>query len=212
MNEITIEGIVIKNVDYNDADRIVTVLNKDGIFSINAKGVKKITSKNAYSLNIFTRSSFEIFLSKAHHYSLKRGLFKESYFNLSNYEQMAVCSFMEEVTKYLVRDNQDKDVYPILLRTLESIKNGEDPLLAVLSYLDDLMSIEGLNVYSLDYLLEKDDPSFERLEPLFRFLKGKSEKAEFTKKEMVDLAILYGLYLKNHLELNLHSIDLIKII
>ena len=53
MIEQTVEGIVIRNVDYNDSDRIVSILNEKGLFSIYAKGVNKIASKNAYSLNIF---------------------------------------------------------------------------------------------------------------------------------------------------------------
>ena len=38
-------GYVIDSVDYKDNDSIVTVLCKDGLVSLKARGVKKINSK-----------------------------------------------------------------------------------------------------------------------------------------------------------------------
>ena len=39
-----IDGIVVKEIAYKDTSKIIEVLTKDGIYSIVAKGAKKVSS------------------------------------------------------------------------------------------------------------------------------------------------------------------------
>lgn len=55
-------GIVLSTSNFNEHDRIVTVLTENwGKFSLLARGVNKLESKNKYSLNTFNNSHFEFF-------------------------------------------------------------------------------------------------------------------------------------------------------
>ena len=64
-NEKSINGIVLKQIDYKDNDAIINVLSSDGkIYGFYARGVKKITSKNANATMAFGYSHFNFFESE----------------------------------------------------------------------------------------------------------------------------------------------------
>jgi DNA repair protein RecO (recombination protein O) len=55
VNKKTTKAIVLKRVDYADSDRIITILTPDdGKFSLIAKGVKKLKSKLAGGIELFS--------------------------------------------------------------------------------------------------------------------------------------------------------------
>lgn len=59
-----IEAIVINTYDISDYDQIITVFSKQkGKLAFYAPGVRKILSKNKYSVQLFSNSEFELFLS-----------------------------------------------------------------------------------------------------------------------------------------------------
>lgn len=62
MKSEKIEAIVLKRINLNEADRIVTVFSFDrGKIKFIAKGVRKIKSKNAGSVELFTLSEFLLY-------------------------------------------------------------------------------------------------------------------------------------------------------
>ena len=67
MNNLNlITGIVIKKTPYNEYNEILTILTKEGKKTLFAPGVRKIESKNRFSINLLDYSEFEIFnLKKA---------------------------------------------------------------------------------------------------------------------------------------------------
>lgn len=59
MNRLVTPGIVLRRVDYGEADRIVTVLTPDrGKISLMARGVRKLNSKMAGAIELFSVSEF----------------------------------------------------------------------------------------------------------------------------------------------------------
>lgn len=58
MNQIVTEGIVLSRIDYGEADRIITLLTPDqGKLRLMAKGVRRIKSKLAGGIELFSISS-----------------------------------------------------------------------------------------------------------------------------------------------------------
>lgn len=52
MKRYTLEALVLKNVGYKDSDKLYTLLTREqGLISVQAKGVRKITSKRAGNLD-----------------------------------------------------------------------------------------------------------------------------------------------------------------
>ena len=54
------EGIVLKKVDYRDYDAMLSVLTASGKRSVLARGINKISSKNAHCCQLFTLSRFNL--------------------------------------------------------------------------------------------------------------------------------------------------------
>ena len=55
MNKQTTKAIVLSRVDYGDSDRIITILTPEyGKLSLMAKGVRKINSKLAGGIELFS--------------------------------------------------------------------------------------------------------------------------------------------------------------
>ena len=69
---LTVSGFVIANREYRDMDRSVTVFTKDlGKFSFVARGVRKITSKNRSSTDLFVHG--EYFLNRGKKVQIQHG-------------------------------------------------------------------------------------------------------------------------------------------
>jgi len=60
------QGIVIKRINFSEADKILTIFtNNYGKISCLAKGIRKLTSRKAASLELFTLSTLFLFKGKS---------------------------------------------------------------------------------------------------------------------------------------------------
>jgi len=141
------EGIVIRRTSYKEGAAMITVLTKDRLRSFLAKGVLKITSKNAPSVNLFTKSHFQTFNGEDGDW-LRVGEVIRSYPNITkDFEKLAVLDFISEITNSLLGTNDAKNVYPFLEKTLESLDGEFSPLTALLIYFAKVLLASG---YGLD--------------------------------------------------------------
>ena len=141
------EGIVIRRTSYKEGSAMISVLTKDKIRSFLAKGVLKITSKNAPSVNLFTKSSFQIFHGEEGDF-LRVGEVISSYPNITkDLEKLAILDFISEMTNSLIGTNDAKDIYIFLEKTLECLNGDFSALTALLIYFAKVMKASG---YALD--------------------------------------------------------------
>jgi DNA repair protein RecO (recombination protein O) len=65
LSAVNLQGFVINSLDYEDYAQIITVFSLQfGKITLYAPGVRKITSKNRYAVQLFCKSDFEIFKSR----------------------------------------------------------------------------------------------------------------------------------------------------
>ena len=141
------EGIVIRRTSYKEGATMISVLTKDKIRSFLAKGVLKITSKNAPSVNLFTKSNFQIFNGKEGDF-LRVGEVIASYPNITkSFEKLAILDFISETTNSLIGTNDAGEVFYFLEKTLESLNEDFSPLTALLIYFAKVLKASG---YGLD--------------------------------------------------------------
>ena len=141
------EGIVIRRTSYKEAAAMISVLTENRIRSFLAKGVLKITSKNAPSVNLFTKSRFQTFNGEDGDF-LRVGEVISSYPNITkSFEKLAILDFISEVTNSLIGTGDAKDVYAFLEKTLESLNGEFSPLTALLIYFAKVLKASG---YGLD--------------------------------------------------------------
>lgn len=132
MNQILTQGIVLTRTDYGEADRIVTFLTpENGKLRVIARGVRKIRSKSAGGIELFSVSELG--------YILGRG-------------ELGTLTFARLVTHYghIVQDIERIQVGYELIKLLH--KTTEDQLEAEYFYLLQ-QSFAALNQLSVDLKL-----------------------------------------------------------
>ena len=141
------EGIVIRRTSYKEGSAMISVLTKDRIRSFLAKGVLKMTSKNAPSVNLFTKSRFQTFNGEEGDW-LRVGEVLCSYPNITkNFEKLAILDFISEITNSLIGTKDVQDTYRFLEKTLECLNGDFSPLTALLIYFAKVLKASG---YGLD--------------------------------------------------------------
>ncbi len=152
-NEKSINGIVLKQIDYKDNDAIINVLSSDGkIYGFYARGVKKITSKNANATMAFGYSQFNFFESEKGLHSLKSAKTIKNYFDkFKDYNKVIVAFMLLDVVNDMasLQVDSDKSLFDLLEKSLTEINTVDETLL--LSYfLIEIMKIQGVSLI-VDY-------------------------------------------------------------
>ena len=135
-------GYVINSVDYKDSDSMVSVLCKDGVISLRARGVKKINSKNASSVMNYAYSEFEVSKSVKNGYlTLTEGkLINYPSFISDNLEYISVINFVSEGIE-LIDDKSDS--FECFVNCLDNMKNGINSELVLISFLNYFLMKQG---------------------------------------------------------------------
>lgn len=101
-------GIVLKRSNYGEADRIITILTPEyGKLKVIAKGIRKITSRRAGHLEIFTHAQFMLFHGKTFDH-VTEVVTKTSYPEFSrDLQKASFCYYLCELTDRLVPEKQE---------------------------------------------------------------------------------------------------------
>ncbi len=238
-SELTRRGLVLRCSEYKEADAMVNAISPDGFFSFSAKGVRKLTSKNAASVQPFSYSEFALMVSSSGGLSLKQGSLLSNFQIGSSIEAMSVLSFLQELTLKVVQEDEAGSAYPYLLKSCECIKEGKDPLTIGLLYfakvllgggygldVDECVSChKKKGIVALSYeeggFLCKDclgegrfgKSSLEKLKIaryVFRCKESDFPRVEFDKKDALPFYQELGEYLENLTGCRLKSLSLIK--
>ncbi len=138
-----IEGIVLKEQPYSETSKLLKILTKEGIIDLIAKGartlksdLRSVTTKMTYGMfhihykedKLSTLISVDIIDSLK---NIKKDIIKISY-----------ASFLMELTSQVMKQNNDEQIYFILISSLKKINENYDPLIisniVELKYLDYL--------------------------------------------------------------------------
>lgn len=143
INEVTTEGIILKQTPYKENDMILHVYTHDyGKIGILARGIRKVTSKNARACQEMMLSEMTINLKKGLSSLMKAS--PVNYFRhiQEHLESEIVANYiLEYYYRYIEDNNPMEEEYEILLASLESLNQGYSPLLVYLLF----------NVFILDH-------------------------------------------------------------
>ena len=153
-----IDGLVLRVNDYRDYDEMVCAINERSSFSFLARGVRKLHSKNSFSILPFAFSHFNLLKTKDG-LSLKTGKLIDSYDNIRNsLVGLTMMDFLIEITtKFLVEIDLYK-AYPSLKKILALLNNGFDHYTLAIIYLAFILKESGYgwNVHSCQKCGQKD--------------------------------------------------------
>lgn len=128
--DFSTSGIVIKEQLQGENDKLLTVLTPNGKVFAYAKGVKKISSKNAPACQLFVYSEFE-FIQKNGRLTVKSAIPKEMFYNMrSDIIRYSLACYFAELTNYVTMQNSDEvETLRLFLNSLFALaKKQEIPL------------------------------------------------------------------------------------
>lgn len=127
---LSLEGVVIISREYRDSDRSVILFTRErGKLSFVARGVRKLTSKNRGSTDLFIQGEYLLSRGKAY-YILNQGKILESYLHVRRDLEkssiaMTMAAFLNEV---LVENSPQPEVYELFLWSLKHLETSKDPM------------------------------------------------------------------------------------
>lgn len=110
------EGIVLRETEYRDADKLLTVLTREhGKITVKARGVKSGRSRSKAACQLLTYSEFTL-LEKQGRYVITEAVPKEMFSELrTDIELLYLASYFAQVTEAVA---QEEDASPELLSLL----------------------------------------------------------------------------------------------
>ncbi len=117
------DGIVLRQVDYKDADQILTVLTKQyGLMTLRAKGVRRGSSAIRSACQLLTYSEFTVFENKGFH-TIREAVILEPFSELrKDIELLSLASYFAQAAEVLSQeDTPDSEILPLTLNALYAL-------------------------------------------------------------------------------------------
>ena len=154
-----IDGLVLRLNPFRDYDAMVNVINERSSFSFLARGVRKIQSKNSYSVLPFAESHFDIMKTKEG-LSLKTGSVIDSHSKLrESYQGLLMFDFISEVTIKFLEEKELYKTYKPIKKIIELLEQGFDHYTLSIIYLAFILNESGYgwNIQGCQKCGQKDD-------------------------------------------------------
>ena len=145
--ELSVKGIVLRQVPYGEKDAVMTILTEKGLVGFYAKGLLSLTSKNASSCLLYAYSDFML-LTRDERILLKKGELIHSHYELyESVEKMTALSLLGEIT-LKISGEEDGRLFSPFFTVLSLMDQNFDLLTLVTIFLYKAMEISGyaLNV------------------------------------------------------------------
>lgn len=102
-----VKGIVLREAEYRESDKILTVLTESGKITVTARGAKKPTGKNLSLSSLFVYSEMTLNVQNGKYY-LAGGSLIESFYPLrEDLERLSLATAFAEISSYLSENGED---------------------------------------------------------------------------------------------------------
>ncbi len=137
-------GVIIRKINLNEADRIISILTKDyGKIDCIAKGARRLKSKFCGRLELFYHVKLTCFQGKELAI-LNEIDIVDCPVETKNINKHRTLFYITELTNKLIQAGQQiEGVYPLLLDTLNYINNSDKEDVILHSYLIKLLTLTG---------------------------------------------------------------------
>jgi DNA repair protein RecO (recombination protein O) len=139
------EGIVLKRINFSEADRIIDLYSKDfGKISLLAKGVRKPKSRKRGSLEIFTYLKFQAARGKGLDF-LEECEIIDTYSEIrKNLNKVTLAYyFMEVLSKLIYGSEKNEELFHLILKYFNVLKSTKGLKELRISFIYDLLTLFG---------------------------------------------------------------------
>lgn len=147
MNSMRIKGIIIREVPFGEADKILTILSKEhGLITVSAKNARRPRNNMLFSTSALIYGEFEITGNELSRYYLNQVTIIESFAKLrDDIILLTYCAHIMDVVMDALRDSSSSlDIYTLLMYTLITLgKENKDKDLIVHTFEIKLLALIG---------------------------------------------------------------------
>lgn len=125
MPSLTTEGLILKRVNFGEADRVLTVLtDRLGKISVIARGVRKITSRRAGNIELLNRVKLHLFKTK--NYTLTEAESLETFKGLKNNLSLSTVAFhiLELIDRLVPEGQRNPNLYHLVVAVLQILEKN----------------------------------------------------------------------------------------
>ena len=148
---IKTKGVVIREVNYGEADKMLTILTPDlGKVSCVAKGARKPKSRFLGISGLFTFSDFILFKGSLDTYTINSGEIIESFYNLRcDLDKLTCAMDITKILREMVQEGENSTiVLRLYLNTLYVLSTtSKDMEFIKIVFLIKLLAISGFAAY-----------------------------------------------------------------
>lgn len=129
MEEIIVHGLVVRETDLNDYDKLLTVITEElGKIYVTGKGVRSLKSKHLSSTQLYSYSIFVV--KKRKYYYIADSELKEAFFELrTDLERLSLCAYIADIAAEMTVENMpDVPLLRLTLNAFYAIARGKHPL------------------------------------------------------------------------------------
>lgn len=161
----TVRGLVIRTVDYREADRLITVFTEEkGTLTALAKGARSMKSRSMAPTQLFCYSDFVLY-KKGDMYWVREADLIESFFGLrSGIAELALASYIVDVLSLVTVGMSDVELLRVSLNSLYAIAERKYELTkikaafemraaAILGFMPDILECRNCGTRSGDFYL-----------------------------------------------------------
>ena len=167
------EGIIIKRVNYGEADRILTIFTKHyGKIRAIAKGVRRINSRRGGNLELFNYVT--LFLNEGRNFDIiSEAEVKDGFVNLrKNLKKVGLVYYLCELVDGLCPERQENlRVFELLYEAIKNLEMGDMRGVRVRNFAIDLLK-------ELGYLDKNKNYPKENIKIFIENLLGKKIKSD----------------------------------
>ncbi|MGN1014044.1 MAG: DNA repair protein RecO [Butyricicoccus sp.] len=152
MQHITVKGLVIRETDFGEADRFITVLTEEmGKIEVLCRGIRRKRGSLANAVRLFCYSEFTLYASGSR-YTLNDASVEMSFWAITSHiERYALCCYLAELSGIASEeDSISPELLPMFLRALYAMDKQNRPvqivkpafelrLAAIMGFMPDLL-------------------------------------------------------------------------
>ncbi|MFC1627230.1 DNA repair protein RecO [Patescibacteria group bacterium] len=142
------EAIVIKRINYSEADRLITAFTKKyGKLKLIAKGIRKPTSRKKGHLELFTQVKLQIARTKTFHIITEAETINSFPELRKNLNRVRIAYLLAELISQLtVRQQEHPEIYQLLLQALTTLNSQQAPKDFILNFEKQLLEYLGFGL------------------------------------------------------------------
>ncbi|WP_319202856.1 DNA repair protein RecO [uncultured Ilyobacter sp.] len=149
MKFLSSDGVIIKKIDYGEADRLITIFSRRyGKIQLNIKGIRKSKRRDKNAVEILALSKF-VFYRKGERLITTNFELVESFWGIrSNIKNIEIMMYILSVLNNILVENQRKSVlYNYFLKVINYLDKSESEIknyLLVCHFLSKMIQEEGI--------------------------------------------------------------------